>query len=199
MLEPPPEKPWEAGSPEAWREVQRLLRLTLPSDYVALISAYGAGMWYGGELVVCNPFTAEFGRNLVKQCGSNEGDDWSALEAERMMASELQAQGQTYPFPIYPAAGGIIPWAYTGNGGRIFWLSKGAPDEWPTIYFPDRSDEFRFLELSASQIIRGLLDGSFELYPGSERLSEDYLRQLNADSESPVRLGFTPIPAPCLA
>lgn len=192
-LEPPPVTTFEIGTPAAWREVERKLGLCLPPDYVALTDTYGSGMWDGGELVVLNPFTAEFCRNLVKQCGPIQQGNSTAIEAERETRKQVQELGQVYPYPIYPESGGLIPWAYTGNGGNLFWVSQGEPQSWPTAFFRDRSDEFEVIKLSVTEIILGILNGSFELYPGSERLTEEDLKRRDADLDTPLRLGFTPI------
>jgi hypothetical protein len=88
---------------------------------------------------------------------------WSALDSERVVRDFMEGQ---YPHPIFPETGGILPWAITDNGGRFFWLTKGSPANWPTIYYADRSPEFGLFEMPCTELLFKAVSGESMIFEG---------------------------------
>lgn len=159
-LVPPPSKPMNAGSAKAFLKVEAELSLKLPADYKALVHTYGSGKWQEFWSVL-NPFTANKYTNLIIQSGNLRPKRWSALDAERAVRERA---GKKYPHPIYPESGGILPWAITDNGGRFYWLTKGNPSKWPTIYYPSRDPDYESLTLPCVEIVLKTVAGKLKIF-----------------------------------
>src|SRR5579885_1277192 len=67
-LAPPPEHPVDAGSPDRWDGVERVLGTALPGDYKRFINVYGTGD-FNDLFYVYNPFSGVDRRNLLWQAG----------------------------------------------------------------------------------------------------------------------------------
>ncbi|MBI1259274.1 MAG: hypothetical protein GC204_17550 [Chloroflexi bacterium] len=117
----PPEEPIETGSAEGWAAVEAMLSTTLPEDYKQFIGNFGSG-WLGGFLFVWNPFASAFYMNFetryVWKLGSLEGEP--------------------LPYPLYPASGGLLPFAATKDGDTLFWVTQAQPDHWTIFILPAR-------------------------------------------------------------
>lgn len=124
-IAPPPRSPHEAGTPDLWEQVEQSLGTSLPTDYKWLINTYGSGD-FGDLLVVLNPFSAVDSMNLL--------DQFVPLTARYRQGREDYLPQQC-PFPVYPEHGGLLPMAGTMNGGDMFWLTAGQPDEWILVLY----------------------------------------------------------------
>src|SRR5262249_37952868 len=71
-----------------------------------------------------------------------------------------------YPHAIYPEPGGIFPWAFTDNGGRLFWRTKGRPTSWKTVYYPCRGPNFEVFNQSCTAILLGVVTGELRIFAG---------------------------------
>src|SRR5687767_13131639 len=103
-----------------WTVTERLLGLTLPADYKALLHTVPTGSYAGTVLI-----------NAPTRTG-REGD-LLALYREVMLSLK---DGRKPPYAAFPQLPGLIPWA-TSNypmGGELFWLADdGDPNKWPVI------------------------------------------------------------------
>jgi hypothetical protein len=149
---PPPVHPSEAGSTQAFARVEDRLDLELPDAYKQLVTAYGTGSWRG-FLWVLNPFSANRSLNLLDQAVRQ-------LDAERVIRRKWPDQ---VPFPLYPEPGGLFPWGMTDNGDRLYWLTEGLPDSWPTIVFESRGPRFDRHERTCCDLLLGWLVGRIKI------------------------------------
>jgi hypothetical protein len=120
----------------------------LPRDYKALVCAYGTGSWKG-FLWVLNPFASNVYLNLFEQAKLQ-------LDAERLLRAKWPEQ---IPFALYPEPGGLFPWAMTDNGDRLYWLTKGEPDCWPTVVYESRGPGYDYHELCCCAFLRQWVAG----------------------------------------
>jgi hypothetical protein len=164
-LVPPPDPPVDPPSASRIADIESRINLTLPDDFKQIVRAYGAGQWQS--------FFCLFDLSL-----DSAFDDWRSPADRTAGTMELQlpymrmcreVAGECglddWDFPIFPEAGGLLPWAVTENGGCLFWLTKGGRSKWPTIYFPDdRRVEFEELQLSCSEILVGLMSGENPIF-----------------------------------
>jgi hypothetical protein len=144
---PPPAKPIEPGSFESFRVLEAQLNLVLPWDYKQLICAYGTGSWKC-FLWVLSPFSANRHLNLLEQMKRQ-------LDAERTIRAKWP---EDVPFTLYPEPGGF-PWAMTDNGDRLYWLTEGTSDEWPTVVFESRGPQYERHSTSCCEFLLQWMTG----------------------------------------
>lgn len=170
-LVPPPARPVAASTEGDFATVEHRLGTMLPSDYRRLILAYGDGVWQGFWYLL-NPFSRNKNLNLLDQVSLTD-PDFGSLWAEREIR---RASSESYPFPIWPEPGGILPWAVTDNGGRLFWLTSGPPSRWSTVYYPSRDSEFETYGLPVGEILWGAISGELPIF------SEEFESRLPAQT-----------------
>jgi hypothetical protein len=149
---PPPDNPFEAGRPEGFTAVEGRLGLALPTDYKSLIGAYGAGSWKG-FLWVLNPFASNRYLNLFEQTQRQ-------LDAERTIRADWP---KDVPFALYPEPGGLLPWAMTDNGDRLYWVTEGRPDTWDTVVYESRGPEYDRHRMSCCEFLRRWVAGELRV------------------------------------
>ncbi|MEJ3744763.1 SMI1/KNR4 family protein [Actinomycetes bacterium KLBMP 9797] len=138
-LVPPPAEP---ARPD-WDEVERDLRLRLPTDYKGLVDRYG-DREFGGFLRLLDPrVLALTAREIL--------DDEAPLREQ-----EDPAQ---YPYPFHPEPGGLLGWATTHNGDWLCWLTAGEPDAWPVVVWQRRPMWYHRHEAGAVGFLYGWLTG----------------------------------------
>lgn len=116
----PPSAPVDAGG--SWASVEANLGTSLPSDYKAYVEAYGTGC-LDDFIWVFNAFSKNLNLNLLARC-----------EASLRALKELQSRhASEVSYPLFPAAGGLLPWGATDNGDVLYWLTEGQPDEWSIV------------------------------------------------------------------
>jgi hypothetical protein len=137
---------------EAFTAVESRISLLLPDDYKRLVCAFGTGSWKS-FLWVLNPFSSNRFLNLLEK-------EQHQLDAERTIRAQWP---KNVPFALYPEPGGLFPWALTDNGDRLYWLTKGNPDEWTTVIFESRGPEYDCHELSCCDLLRRWVGGELEI------------------------------------
>jgi hypothetical protein len=149
---PPPKRPIARGFEDEWPLIQQRVGSVLPRDYKDFINAYGTVLV--SQLVVpLNPFAKNEYRNLLSAMGP-------ILSAERTMKEAFGDEG--CPYPLWFEPGGLLPWATTGNGGTLYWLTKGHADQWSVIVRADRGPEFEPFEGSMIDFLLAFLNGTLE-------------------------------------
>jgi hypothetical protein len=72
------------------------------------------------------------------------------------------------PFARFPEPDGALPWARSDNGDVAYWLTWGAPDEWPVALWNPRSGQsYDLVEGGAAAFLAEWLvgDTTFKLFP----------------------------------
>ena len=67
-----------------------------------------------------------------------------------------------FPFPVFPAAGGLFPWATTDNGDTLYWLTVGDPDTWQVVVWESRGPEHVVYPFGAAEFLQRWLSGTLE-------------------------------------
>jgi hypothetical protein len=174
---PPPKKPLAGGTAAGFRRVEATLKVRLPDDYKQLIHTYGCGQWQGFWYIM-NPFSKNEWNNLLFHCRkSKPRQRCTRLDAERVMREEYNSYSDIYgryPYPIYPESGGIIPWAWTDNGGTFFWVTSGSPEKWPTVYWPEKTPpkDIKVYRVQSAEVVFKAVSGKLRLF--KEAFGEDY-------------------------
>jgi hypothetical protein len=119
----PPDAPFLGGN--SLEGVLAALGLRLPNEYWTVMHTYGAGYWKD-DLWFPTP-------------------DRDAVHAAREMLRtyrELRAEyPEFHPLRVWPEPGGFLPFAYTGEGHQLAWLTEGDPEDWPLILVPHDFDQ----------------------------------------------------------
>lgn len=138
----PPAKPSEIPD-GGWQSVQARLGIEFPADYKEFIARYGTGA-IDSFLWVLSPFATNRHLNLF-----DEGR--AKLEA----LSELRYE--SIPYPLFPDAGGILPWGVTDNGDVLYWLCNGPPSDWVIVVNESRGPRWREFKLSTSEFLAAVV------------------------------------------
>src|SRR6476646_8300105 len=138
---PPPSIPIAATGD--WSAVANALGTRLPDDYMGFITRYGTGC-ISGFLWVLNPFEKNAHLNLLARYPIITAGD-------RQIREESPDE---VPEPLYPEPGGLLPWALTDNGDRLYWRTTGAADSWTVVVWESRGPEHASCALSMAGFLR---------------------------------------------
>lgn len=132
----PPPAGVERLPAEAWAQFEAENGFVPPADFRALVDHYGAGGFgyqesTGPWLSMLHPVGA--GKTFVEQ---------SAWERSLNTGLQRQFPDQEPDWPMWPSAGGFLPWAGSIDGHQIGWLTEGQPDSWPTGIY-GKGEHFR--------------------------------------------------------
>jgi uncharacterized protein (TIGR02996 family) len=135
MVLPPPKRLLHATG--NWAEVEETLGLTLPSDYKAFISSYGSGT--AGCIEILSPFgfTPDVRDRWVT---------WAGLIVDL-------AEYEEVPYPVFPQAGGLLPFGTLGDVDLLTWRTLGDSENWPFVYHHQRQGFFEIKGLSAVEFL----------------------------------------------
>ncbi|UKD53505.1 SMI1/KNR4 family protein [Amycolatopsis sp. FU40] len=105
-----------------WAKVESDLGISLPPDYREFAENYPA-VNIDDFLNIMHPCSSRPALNLIEQ---------SPIIREMWSALWVRAEGD-FPYPIFPADGGLFPWAYNDENGFYFWKTGGAPSTWTVV------------------------------------------------------------------
>lgn len=165
-LAPPPETPSLTPRSGDWNRIERKINISFPDDYKQLLKAYGHGQWQGFWYLL-NPRVHDEEHWCSAEDDTIGSTDLQVLRAVR--AAEQEDDPTKPQLPIFPEEGGLLPWAYTDNGGVFCWLTAGGRSTWPTIYYdqnPWSTHETQRLDLSCSEIVYGVVSGELPIFLG---------------------------------
>jgi Ankyrin repeats (3 copies)/SMI1 / KNR4 family (SUKH-1)/Ankyrin repeat len=151
-LVPPPPEPNEPGTSAQWETLQKELGIELPEDYRGFIDRYGTGT-LAGFLFIYNPFASDDSLNLVAQL-RDQAAQYNGLH---------QDDEERYPFPMYPALPGLIPWGGDTNGNRYFWVAKTGlkGSSWP-VTIDESGEGFQDFQGGFAAFVVALLKGQLD-------------------------------------
>jgi hypothetical protein len=144
---PPPGKPTATGSAKGWKALERRLGMTFPEDFKQFIGRYGAGE-INGFIRIDNPF--HFG-NLDEY----EKVVRRSLEAHRRLRKD---DPKAWPYPAWPAAGGVFPLGSTANGDELLWRTTGKSGEWTVLLWSRGGDGFQDCGCGWTAFLRRLFE-----------------------------------------
>lgn len=183
---PPPATPVRAAGD--WSEFAVRNGFEAPGDYRAVINLYGAGS-FGEAFRLLEPFHPA--ESLVA------ASDWDRQNLEGL---RRRFPDQYPDRPIWPEAGGFLPWASTAEGDLVGWRTKGTPEEWTIVFWGEAV--VRGYDMGAGAFLLAVAAGSIsdEALPDPQAMTP--FRPALADPPAPqpvrrqaeVRLG--PVAAP---
>ena len=142
-----------------WPSVESRLGTALPTDYKETAERFGSGE-FDGYLGLSTPDAPGTHHDLVK-------------EAERLGAqtsADPRINDLYRPYPVFPAAGGLLRWADSVQADQFFWLTEAAnPDEWPILaQAHEDAGEWERFDGSASEFIHRILTDPQQLFSVAE-------------------------------
>lgn len=121
---------WTGSTPAIdWRVLSEAVGMDLPDEYKALTEAFPPGE-FQTFLEVLHPAAHPGAGDFVREISGYAATvgDWGREQPE--------------PQPVYPAAGGLIPWAIVGFDYVLCWRpDDGDPDRWPTVVCSSDDEE----------------------------------------------------------
>lgn len=148
----PPAEPRETRLGAAWDGIEKRLGTRLPSDYTAFVETYGSGS-IDEFLVVLNPFASNRNINLL-ECGRLRSQAYAELRARFP---------EMYVHDVYPAPGGLLPFAITDNGNVFYWKTAGEPNTWTVVAYEGRGPQFYEFPGGMTDFLAALLTRSIVL------------------------------------
>lgn len=141
----PPSTPFEVPAKGQWLNVESQLGTALPDDYKEFVQVYGTGS-VDNFLWIFNPVSKNENINLLAQ-----------IKTQLAVLIELQSYGETIPYKLFPAEGGLLPFAITDNGDVLFWQSVGDPNDWTVLVNEARSPEWAVFDMPMSKFLFEIL------------------------------------------
>lgn len=137
----PPANPIDTGPCHQGPYLLSAIGREFPQDYLEINLNYGTGAFCNREFWLLNPFS-----------NSLQGTARWLLDGLEM----IQRAGLC-PYDRFPTEPGLFPWGIHAKGHAFFWLVEGAPDTWPTIVWNVDLDTWDRFELTATELLVGLL------------------------------------------
>ena len=119
---PPPDEPRDADGD--WSAAEVALAVRFPSDFRQMIQRYGTGEFYAG-LLILNPLNPWCQRQIAKE-----------LKNYRVIREAMELS-----LRLHPESPGLFPWGHDSNGNGFFWLTEGAPEQWPVVQVGHNEEE----------------------------------------------------------
>lgn len=135
-----------ALDPSVWGEVEAQLGTSLPSDYRALVDAYGL-VGVDDEVWIFQPNRPLSGADIACRA-ARFGEFLDARPALRRAG-----------FASYPRPGGLLPCGYTAGASLIAWQTGGRADGWPLVLLERDGVEFERFDGGIVAFIVALLEG----------------------------------------
>ncbi len=151
----PPAMPVEAGTAKKWEKCEQRLGLKLPQSFKTLLDQFGTGS-FNQFLYLYNPFAEEQEQNLFDVLDLLHVVDAQARHAE-------PGWTMVWPFRLYPASAGLLPWGNAGSLDLIFfWQTGGLPETWPIIFYDLSTGEYETWKKSVPEFLSALFTSQIE-------------------------------------
>jgi hypothetical protein len=137
---------WSAPpEPVDWTQVEPAVGRTYPAEFKEIADALSAGS-FQTFLTLLHP--ARFGG---PEAYAEEVHGYADL-----LRDEAEERG--FPYPIYPDAGGVLPFAVIGFDWVIGWLTADDdPDRWPIILCDSHLGSWHVYPMSTSEFLRAVV------------------------------------------
>jgi hypothetical protein len=137
-----------------WRRIEQSLGLRLPDDYKLLVETFPPGVF----------------RGLVQINRPGDYDeppsDFLGFYAQKLEYLQgLRAAGHgTFPHPLFPESGGLLPWARGRRFELIFWLTSGSdPNTWPVVCADYDCIRWQTFPGTACAFLTEVVEGRFDV------------------------------------
>lgn len=139
---PPPAEPDEPFN-GPWAVIEAYIGTPLPHDYKDFARLYGAGS-----------FMEFLGVYLPMQ-----RSPYVRLEAQIHDIRSYFLADEVFPYPLWPSPGGLIVCGCTDFGDRLFWLARGAPEDWKIVVWGRGLGKFEVFDCGLAEFLTGVAMG----------------------------------------
>lgn len=147
MIPPPTAGPFEVD----WADVEADLGTALPSDYKALVEAYGAAL-FDDFVTVFVPGHSLEGLNLLDRAVWTL---WAAREIRSAWGPEHVPYRLSQGFD-----GELLPWGTTHNGDACYWVRRSEdPNQWSIAVYESRGPDWYVYDGGLVDFLEGTLSG----------------------------------------
>ncbi|WAL65799.1 hypothetical protein ORV05_33910 [Amycolatopsis cynarae] len=149
----------------SWQEVEPIVGVGFPEDFKRFASRFPSGAFPGG-FYFYSPIQSHDSLNEFRLTWTSHLD---------FLARVRERLPRDAPYPLFPEAGGIIPWAL-GDEHVYYWATDAArPDDW-TVVFHDAGLDWGAYPGPASSFVLEMITGTFKhpcLYyqPGDDEMT----------------------------
>lgn len=160
----PPSDPIENIVPPNWSDILQLLHAQFPSDVIDASRLYGSGRFLARDFLqmrFVNPF-------------SNLYLEWVTTQLDLLRQGKTFLGEDAVPYLIHPEMPGLFPWGHDDNGGVLYWLTEGRPDDWPIIVRTPDGDFFQRFDMTMTTFLAKIFRRELNcaLWPASESSSD---------------------------
>ncbi|RKQ88213.1 hypothetical protein C8N24_6254 [Solirubrobacter pauli] len=123
----------------------------LPTDYRALLNTYGLGAFRKNfaEVHILSPANPHPVFDIVTLTRET---------AELLETIYEDLRNDWLPHAFWPDQPGLLQWG-AAEIESLWWLTEGEPDEWPTVVMRDTEQIFDRFDMTATELLLGLIDG----------------------------------------
>ncbi|ODT86239.1 MAG: hypothetical protein ABS78_17075 [Phenylobacterium sp. SCN 70-31] len=139
----------------------------MPQDYKDFVRVYGSGY-----------FMEFLGINVPRNQNT-----YTRFEADIHRVRGIFLEDEELPYTLWPEPGGLITFGGTDEGDHLFWLPRGAPEDWRVVVWSRGSSTFEVLDCDLTSFLAGLATG--DLLP--DAFPEDMLPCDHPFQPSPPR------------
>jgi hypothetical protein len=163
-----------------WAAIEEDLGLRLPSDYKVLAEWYPVG-WFRLFAMLRLPDV-----------------EWRFLSeyavSELNFLREIRESGESsFPYPVYPEPGGVLPWGSIRSPGLAYWLTgPGDPDGWPVVAATDHGDHWERFDGPVCEFLTEVAAARYD----ASGFEDQYKEQGDQWIHLAPRPVFTPFPSP---
>ncbi|MEY9966176.1 hypothetical protein ABIA33_004235 [Streptacidiphilus sp. MAP12-16] len=112
-----------------WADISEKTDVKFPADYINFMDQYGPGVFC--DVRLCDP--------------SSAGEHGFTDLVSRVRRAAQDGRGDRWSPPIYPDAGGLIPWGETEDGWICGWApASSRPDEWGVVVSRGNMDSYSY-------------------------------------------------------
>ncbi|QDI69327.1 hypothetical protein CD934_11890 [Streptomyces calvus] len=153
-----------------WAAVEDRLGTRLPGDYKRLVEIFGGSGAFDGYLQLHVPDAYDRSTDIVRHT------EWLA-EWTRARGSRLWE-----PYPVYPAAGGVLQWASTEQADGFYWLTGDPdPDTWPVLAQEEIPDSWQRSEATTGEFLYRLLTDPDHPFSTARHFDVHWFQSYGAD------------------
>ncbi len=143
---PPPAAPVEAYD-GLWEPIEADLGTRLPQDYKDFVRLYGEG-------------------EFMEFLGIHVPQSWSPyvrlLSEARATARIFGSFEEELPYSLWPTAGGLLAFGKTDFGDYLFWLTRGAPEDWTVVVWGRGLQQFEAFDCGLTDFLAGVATGQID-------------------------------------
>ena len=143
----PPPTPPRGAFHGPWEPIEAIVGTRLPPDYKDFVRVYGAGYFIGF-----------LGINVPRSSNPN-----TRFETDVPQIAAAFIDVEELPYPLWPDPQGLLPFGGTDNGDYLFWLPRGAPEDWGIVVWDRGMCSFEAFDCDLTSFLAGLATG--ELLP----------------------------------